>query len=182
MLEWFQSVWNAIGQFFGSVDWACIGVWSLTLSLLVIGVLGSVLPILPGPMLIFLAGIIHTFLRPESAMSLWGIVILALLLAAAYGLDFLSGAMGAKWFGASRWGIVGVLVGGVVGFFFSLPGLILGPIVGGLAFEVLFAKKEMRPAMRSTWGTIVGTGAGLVLRFAISLAMVIVFFVDALWW
>lgn len=182
MLEWFHSLWTSILQFFGSMDWACIGVWTLTLSLLAIGVLGSVLPILPGPMLIFLAGIIHTFLRPQSAMSLWGIVILGLLLAAAYGLDFLSGAMGAKWFGASRWGVVGVLVGGVVGLFFSLPGLILGPLVGGLAFEVLFAKKEMKPAMKSTWGTIVGTGAGLVLRFAISVAMAIVFFVDALWW
>ena len=90
--------------------------------------------------------------------------------------------MGAKWFGASRWGLIGVFVGGIVGFFFSLPGLILGPIIGGLAFELWFAKKEMKPAMKSTWGTIVGTGAGLVLRLAISLAMVAVFFVDALWW
>jgi uncharacterized protein YqgC (DUF456 family) len=182
MLEWWHSVWNATAHFVQSVPWACIGVWTLTLSLLVLGVIGSVLPLLPGPLLIFVAGVIHTLLRPESAMSWQGLVVLGLLTVIAYLFDFVSGAMGAKWFGASRWGIAGVFIGGIVGLFFSLPGLILGPIVGGLAFELLFAKKEMRPAMKSTWGTIVGTGAGLVLRLAISLAMVAVFFVDALWW
>ncbi len=171
MLEWFHGI-----------DWSLIGVWSLTISLLVVGVIGSVLPVLPGPFLIFLAGLLHTWLRPESAMSITGLVILGALVAAAYVLDFASGAMGAKWFGASRWGIAGVIIGGVIGLFFSLPGLILGPIIGGLVFEVLFAKKEMRPAMKSTWGTVVGTGVGLVLRLGVSLAMVAVFFIDALWW
>jgi uncharacterized protein len=182
MIEWWHSVWNATAHFLQSIQWTAIGVWSLTISLLILGVIGSVLPLLPGPLLIFLAGVIHTLLRPESAMSWQGLVVLGLLTAIAYVLDFVSGAMGAKWFGASRWGLVGVLVGGIVGLFFSLPGLILGPIVGGLVFELWFAKKEMKPAMKSTWGTIVGTGAGLVLRLAVSLAMVAVFFVDALWW
>lgn len=182
MLEWWHNVWNASAHFLQSVQWDCIGVWTLTISLLVVGIIGSVLPLLPGPLLIFLAGVIHTLLRPESAMSWQGLVVLGLLLVVAYVLDFASGAMGAKWFGASRWGLLGVFAGGIVGLFFSLPGLILGPIVGGLAFELWFAKKEMRPAMKSTWGTIVGTGAGLVLRLVISLAMVAVFFIDALWW
>ena len=182
MLEWWHSLWDPTAHFFQSVPWTCIGVWTLTISLLALGVIGSVLPLLPGPLLIFVAGVIHTLLRPESAMSWQGLVVLGLLLVIAYVLDFASGAMGAKWFGASRWGIVGVILGGIVGLFFSLPGLILGPVVGGLAFELWFAKKEIKPAMKSTWGTIVGAGAGLVLRLAISLAMAAVFFVDALWW
>jgi uncharacterized protein len=182
MLEAIQTFWTGCMSALQSVDWACIGVWSLTLSLLVVGLLGAVLPFVPGPLLIFIAGIVHTWLRPESGMSWQGIVLLALLLVIAYFLDIASGAMGARWFGASKWGILGVFVGGVVGLFFALPGLILGPIVGGLSFELLFAKKEMRPAMKSTWGTLVGTGAGLVLRLAVSIAMLATFFVDALWW
>ena len=182
MLEAFQSFWAWCVSMLQSVDWACTGVWSLTLSLLVAGLLGAVLPFVPGPFLIFLAGIIHTWLRPESGMSWQGIAVLALLLMIAYVLDIASGAMGARWFGASKWGILGVFVGGVVGLFFALPGLILGPIVGGLTFELLLAKKEMRPAMKSTWGTLVGTGAGLVLRLAVSVAMVATFFLDALVW
>lgn len=182
MLEWWHGIWYAGAQWFESVQWAGIGVWSLTITLLVLGVLGSVLPLLPGPLLIFLAGVIHTFLRPESGMSWPGLIVLGLLLIVAYVLDFISGAVGAKWFGASRWGIAGVFIGGFVGLFFALPGLILGPIVGGLAFEVIFAEKQIRPAIKSTWGSVLGTGAGLVLRLIVSLAMVATFLVDALWW
>jgi uncharacterized protein len=110
------------------------------------------------------------------------IAVLALLLGIAYVIDFASGMLGARWFGASRWGIIGVFVGGVVGLFFSLPGLILGPLIGGFAFEMLFAQKEIKPAARSTWGTLLGTGVGLLARVAISVLMIAVFFADALWW
>ncbi len=182
MLEWWNNTWDATRHFVQSVPWGGLGVWTLTISLMVLGVLGAVLPFLPAPLLIFLAGVIHTLLLPESGMSWTGLILLGLLLVIAYVLDFVSGAMGAKWYGASRWGIAGVFIGGIVGFFFSLPGLIIGPIAGGLAFELWFAKKEMKPAMKSTWGTIVGTGAGLVLRLVVSLVMVAVFVVDIFWW
>jgi uncharacterized protein YqgC (DUF456 family) len=75
-----------------------------------------------------------------------------------------------------------VFLGGVVGLFFGLPGLILGPLVGGFAFEMLFAKMELKPAAKSTWGTLLGTGLGLVARVAVSVVMVAVFVVDALFW
>lgn len=181
MLEAIHSFWTWCMSMVQSVDWNCISVWTLTLSLLVVGLLGAVLPFVPGPFLIFIAGLVHTWLRPESGMSWPGIALLALLLVVSYALDIASGAVGARWFGASKWGVLGVFVGGIVGLFFALPGLILGPIVGGLSFELLFAKKEMRPAMKSTWGTLVGTGAGLVLRVGVSVAMVATFLVDALW-
>lgn len=182
MMEWLQTIWEGIAGFFIAIDWSFWAVWSLTLSLLLIGLLGAVIPFLPGPLLIFLAGVIHTVLRPESAMSWQGITVLALLLVIAYVIDFASGMLGARWFGASRWGIIGVFVGGIVGLFFSLPGLILGPLIGGFAFEMLFAKKELKPAAKSTWGTLLGTGVGLVARIAISVLMIVVFFADALWW
>jgi uncharacterized protein YqgC (DUF456 family) len=165
-----------------SVDWSAIGVWSLTIILLVTGLLGAIIPFLPGPFLLFLAGVLHSFLRPESGVSWWGIGILGLLLALAYAVDFASGMMGARWFGASRWGVLGVFAGGLLGMFFSLPGLIIGPLAGGFAFELFFARKEMRPAIKSTWGTLVGTTLGMVLRIAVSAAMIVVFLVDALWW
>jgi uncharacterized protein len=164
------------------VDWSAIGVWSLTITLLITGLLGAVLPFVPGPFILFIAGLLHSLLRPESGVSGWGIAILALLLAIAYVVDFASGMMGARWFGASRWGILGVFIGGLFGLMFSLPGLILGPLIGGFAFELLFAKKEMKPALKSTWGTLLGTGVGLALRLLVSLAMIATFLVDALWW
>lgn len=180
-MEWLSDMWEAISQFFGGIPFAVFGIWLLTGSLLLVGVIGSVVPLLPGPFLIFIAGLLHTFLRPESAMSWPGILLLTLLLVLAYVVDMAAGAVGARWFGASRWGIVGVFVGGIAGLFFAPLGFILGPILGGLLFELVFAKKRMAPAVKSTWGTVVGTGVGLVARLAISLAMVATVLVDALW-
>jgi uncharacterized protein len=67
-----------------------------------------------------------------------------------------------------------------VGIFFSLPGIILGPIIGAFAFEMLFDQKRIKAAAKSTWGTVVGTGVGFVLRLILAIIMVIVFLADAL--
>ena len=182
MMEWLTDVWEAVAAFFLAIDWSFWGIWSLTISLLLLGLIGAVVPFLPGPFLIFVGGVVHTLLRLESGMSGWGIALLAVLLAVAYAIDFASGMLGARWFGASRWGVAGVFVGGFVGLFLGLPGLILGPLVGGFAFEMLFAQKEVKPAVRSTWGTLVGTGVGLLARVAVSVAMIAVFVVDSLFW
>lgn len=164
-----------------SIDWAFWGTWALTGTLLVAGLIGTVVPLLPGPVLIFIAGVVHTLLRPESGMSWWALAIQALLVAVAYGIDIMSGAMGTKWFGGSRWGVAGVLIGGIVGLFFGLPGLIFGPLIGGFAFEMLFARKEITPAAKATWGTLVGTGVGMVARLCIGLVMIAWFFANVFW-
>lgn len=182
MIEWFSNAWDATAHFFTDMPWQMWGVWSLTICLLLVGLVGSVIPFLPGPFLIFIAGIVHTFLRPESAMSFWGIVILSVWLVIAYVIDFAAGMMGARWFGASRWGIAGVFIGGIVGMFFGPFGLILGPIVGGIACELIFAKKQLHPAAKSAWGSLLGAGVGLVVRVIVSLAMIATFLIDALWW
>lgn len=173
---------EAVHHFFVSIDWAFWGVWTLTTVLMVIGLAGAVLPFVPGPMVIFVAALVHTLLRPQSGVGWWCIAILFVLMLVAYAFDFASGAVGAKWFGGSRWGMAGVILGGIVGLFFGIIGLIIGPLVGGFAFEMLFAKMELKPAAKSTWGTVVGTGVGLAARLGVSIAMVAAFLIDALWW
>ncbi|MCB1227315.1 MAG: DUF456 domain-containing protein [Verrucomicrobiales bacterium] len=182
MMDWLTQLWQQIVSGLQSVEWSSWGAWTLTLTLLTLGALGTVVPFLPGPLLIFFAAVVHTLLRPQSGLSAAGLILLGLLVVAAYFIDGASGAMGARWFGASRWGMLGVVVGGLVGLFFSLPGILLGPLIGGFAFEMLFAKKSLKPAARSTWGTVVGTGVGMVARVVIACVMLGVFFIDALWW
>lgn len=181
MIEWLTSSWDAFTQFFTSIPFGSMGLWVLTSCLLLVGIIGSVVPLLPGPFLIFIAGIVHTFLAPEAGMSWQGIVLLSILLVLAYVVDMAAGALGARWFGASRWGIAGVFVGGIVGLFFAPLGFIVGPLAGGLLFELVFAKKRMAPAVKSTWGTLLGTGVGLVARLTISVAMVVTVLADILW-
>jgi uncharacterized protein len=182
MFEWFTDLWTSTAAAITAMPWEMLGVWTLTLTLLLIGFIGAIVPFLPGPFLILLAGVVHSLLRPESAMSMTGIILLVVFFGLAYAVDVFSGVMGARWFGASRWGMLGVLIGGVVGLFFGPLGVLIGPLVGGFAFEMLFAKQRLQPAMKSTWGTILGTGVGLVLRVLIALAMIATVLVDALWW
>lgn len=163
------------------IDWNAIGVWTLTGVLMTAGLVGTVMPLLPGPLLIFIASLVHVLLRPQSGVTWWCVAWLGLLTCVAYALDFASGALGAKAFGGSRWGIFGVIAGGLVGLFFPFPGLIVGPVVGGFACELLFAGKALGGAAKSTWGALVGTGMGLVARLVTAIVMVVSFFIDAFW-
>lgn len=172
---------DSLPLLFAAIDWSFWGVWTLTSVLMFLGLVGSVVPFIPGPLLILIGAVAHVLLRPESGAGWWCVALLFVLTLAAYALDFASGAMGTRWFGGSRWGIAGVLVGGIVGLFFGIVGLILGPLIGGFAFEMLLAQKELAPAMKSTWGTVVGTGVGLALRLGVAILMVVAFIADVVW-
>jgi len=180
-MEWLTDTWHGIVHAFEALPFQFLTVWLLTGTLLLVGLIGSVAPILPGPLLIFIAGIVHSVLLPSAGMSWQGILILCLLLVLAYFVDLAAGAIGARWFGASRWGIAGVFMGGIIGLFFAPIGFIVGPLVGGFVFEVLFAKKLMVPAVKSTWGSLLGTGVGLIVRVFVSLLMIITVLVDLLY-
>lgn len=146
--------------------------WTLSLLLMLIGLAGVVVPLIPGAVLIFAGALVHRLgLGAEASVSWWTLGGLLLLTAIAYALEFFAGSIGAKYFGATRWGIIGGLVGGVIGIFFGLPGLIVGPLMGVMVGE-LYAGRHIRDATRSTWGTLLGGAAGLVVKLAISFAMI----------
>lgn len=146
--------------------------WTVTLILMFIGLAGTVLPLLPGTTIILAAAVLHHMVMPpEQTVSWWTIGGLALLTVVSYVIDFVSGTVGAKWFGATRWGAIGGLIGAVVGLFFGIIGVFVGPLVGVLIGELL-GGKGLLPAGKSTWGTVLGTTAGIILRFAIAVLMV----------
>jgi len=140
--------------------------WTTIAILMVIGFLGTFLPIIPGTTLILFGAFIHYFAFDMEASGLaWqGLVFISVLWLLSFVVEWVSGAIGAKWFGASKWGAIGAVVGGIVGIFFGLFGLILGPLVGAFGFEMVFAKKEIKPATDSTVGTLVGGLAGALAR------------------
>lgn len=148
--------------------------WTVTVLLMAAGVIGTVLPLVPGHVLVLAGALVHKFAFGEAGVSWWAIAIMAVLLLAGAAVDFLSGAAGAKYFGATRWGAIGGLVGAIVGVFFGLPGIIIGPLLGVLAGE-LMSGKGLLPAGKSTWGSLLGAVAGGVLKFLIALIMIGVF-------
>lgn len=155
-------------------------IWSAVVMLLVVGFLGTFLPVLPGTTLIIAASFLYYFtMGMESSGLAWqGLVFIGILYALSIALDWVSGALGAKWFGSSKWGVVGAILGGIVGLFFGIPGLIVGPIAGVFIFEIFVAKKEMKEAGHSTVGTVVGGLAGILGRVALAFGMIAWFVVD----
>jgi uncharacterized protein YqgC (DUF456 family) len=153
--------------------------WTLTILLMLIGLVGTVVPLLPGTTIILAAAIGHHFLLPGHSVGWWTIVGLTVLTVLSYVVDFVSGAMGAKYFGATRWGALGGIIGAIVGVFFGLIGIFVGPLIGVLVGELLGGKGVL-PAGKSTWGTLLGTTAGVVAKLGIAVVMIGWFLLAAL--
>lgn len=164
--------------------WGTAGVtfaWVVTSILLVLGLVGSVIPVIPGHLIILAAAIIHGLMLGEnSGLRWWSFLILIALLSISQILEIVSGAAGTKWFGGTKWGAWGAFVGGLVGMFFFPIGIILGPLIGCLLFEKCFAKQENKAALSSGIGSVVGTVTGMLIKIAFGIVMIVWFVLDAL--
>ena len=137
-----------------------------------LGLIGTVLPVIPGTTIILAAAVVHRLMvGEEKGMAWWGIAGLVLLTLVSYALDFASSYFGAKYFGATRWGVAGAVIGGIIGIFTGFVTLLVLPIAGAIVGE-LIAGKRLIKAGKAGWGTLLGTIAGMVGKFAIGLAMV----------
>src|SRR5437762_3141192 len=130
--------------------------WLITIVLFAVGLIGTVLPVIPGTTIILAAAIIHRMmLGAEKSIGWRSIAILLLLTLATYALDFLSGYFGAKYFGATKWGMFGAMLGALLGLFFGIVGLFIGPVIGAVLGEFI-AGKRMIDAGRAGWGSLLG--------------------------
>lgn len=140
----------------------------LAVVLVCVGVAGSVLPALPGVPLVFAGLLLAAWAGDFQKVTWLPLVVLGLLTAISFVIDFAATALGAKRVGATRLAIVGAALGTLGGLFLGLPGLILGPFVGAIAGELL-SHGQMQQATRAglaTWmGLIFGTLAKLALVF-----------------
>jgi hypothetical protein len=155
--------------------------WTLTILLMLCGLVGTAIPLVPGTVLILAAAVMHRIaLGADHSVGWITLVGLTVLMLLANLLDLVSGSLGAKWFGATRWGAIGGILGAIVGLFFGLIGILIGPLIGVLAGELL-GGKEILPAGRATWGTLLGTAAGMACKVFIAAAMIVWFLIAALW-
>lgn len=141
----------------------------------VVGIIGSVLPALPGPPLNYIALLIlhfsgrHEF--TDRFLISWLIITLAVL-----ALDYLIPIYGARMSGGTKKGIWGATIGLVAGIFLFPPfGMIIGPFIGAVIGEML-AGKDLNLAIRAGTGTFIGFIAGTVVKLAVSIIMAFYFF------
>jgi hypothetical protein len=146
--------------------------WLSALVVMAIGLVGTVLPVVPGAAIILVAALVHRLVvGAEQGMAWWGIAGLALLALISYGIEFASGYFGAKYFGATRWGVIGAVIGGIAGVFTGFVTLLVLPIVGAVAGEMIGGKKLV-DAGKAGWGTLLGNLAGMIAKLVIALAMI----------
>jgi uncharacterized protein YqgC (DUF456 family) len=151
--------------------------WSVAVILFAVGLIGTVLPVFPGTIIILAAALLHRMMLGPAKSIGWGtIAVLVLLTVAAYALDFLSGYFGAKYFGATRWGMFGALLGGLIGIFFGIVGLFVGPVIGAILGEFI-AGKRMIDAGRAGWGSLLGNLGAMIGKLLIALMMITIFLV-----
>ena len=149
--------------------------WFLTIVLFAVGLIGTVAPVLPGTTIILAAAIIHRImLGPEKSVGWKTIVVLVLLTLLSYVFDFLGSYFGAKYFGATKWGTFGAILGALVGLFFGIVGLFVGPVIGAIAGEFI-AGKRMIDAGRAGWGSLLGNLGAMIGKLVIGLAMITIF-------
>jgi uncharacterized protein YqgC (DUF456 family) len=152
--------------------------WFLTIVLFAIGLIGTVVPVLPGTAIILAAAIIHrVILGPDKSIGWYTIIVLVVLTLASYALDVLAGYFGAKYFGATKWGTFGAILGALVGLFLGLIGLFVGPVIGAVVGEVI-AGKRMIDAGRAGWGSLLGNIGAMLAKLIMALAMITIFLIN----
>ncbi len=148
--------------------------WLVAGALIVIGLIGVVLPGVPGVIAIFGGMLLAAWIDDFQRISVWTLVLLGVLTALAFAADIIGGLLGAKKVGASRQALIGAALGGLIGLAFGIPGLLLGPFAGAMLGEFV-AQRRLDSAARVGLGTGLGLLAGTLAKLALAITMLGVF-------
>ncbi len=148
--------------------------WAIAALLMLMGVIGSLLPAVPGVLLVFGGMLLGAWIDGFRQIGWVTLAVLGVLTILALLSDMLFSVIGAKRVGASRTALFGAAIGGLAGIFFGLAGALLGPFLGASAGELL-SKHHLKHSVRVGAGTWVGLALSLVFRLIIIFTMFTVF-------
>ena len=148
--------------------------YGLAALLVIVGLLGVVLPALPGLPLVFAGMLVAAWAGGFEEIGVFTLVVLGLLTLVSFLVDFWATAHGAKRVGASRKALIGAVLGTFAGLFFAPIGLFIGPFVGALVGELLHGR-ELGAAARVGFGTWLGIVLAIVLKLGLAFAMLGIF-------
>ncbi len=151
--------------------------WALSIALVLAGIISTILPAVPGPALVFLGLLMAAWIDGFAKVGVPTLIILGLLVLVSYGVDFLATLFGVRKAGASTLSIIGAAVGGIVGLFFGLPGVLIGPFAGAALGEYL-ARRNLGQAGRAAVGSWLGFILGAAAKLALAFVMIGTFVVS----
>src|SRR6187402_344958 len=152
--------------------------WLGVVALIVVGLAGTVLPALPGTVLVFAGVLLGAWIDDFTRVPVWVVVLCGVLAALAWATDFVAAMLGAKRVDASGWALAGATLGTVAGVFTGFMGLIFMPLAGAMAGEWW---AQQRKAARTSHSDDakralevgVATWLGLMIGTAVKLALVL---------
>ena len=153
---------------------AVVLLWALAGSLVLVGLAGTLLPVLPGVPFVFMGLLIAAWIENFQRIGWPTLTMLAVLTAIAVAVDIVASIFGAKRAGASRLALLGATIGSVAGLFFGLAGIFIFPFVGAVIGE-LIARKQMGQATKVGVATWLGLLFGALAKLALALTMIGVF-------
>ena len=148
--------------------------WLLAVALIVVGVVGTVLPAIPGATLVFAGIALAAWIGDFARIPGWIVVLAGVLAALTWVIDFAAASVGAKRVGASPWAIAGAALGTIAGVFTGLVGLLFLPLAGAAIGEFL-AERDLLRAGKVGLATWLGIVIGTALKVAIVFAMLAMF-------
>jgi uncharacterized protein YqgC (DUF456 family) len=149
----------------------------LGFAFVILGIIGSFLPILPGPLTgwIGLLLLYMTKIIPMDWMFLGITLAIAILI---WVLDYIIPAIGTKRFGGTKYGVYGTTIGLIVGLLSPIPfGMLLGAFFGAFLGELLYDSKDTNRALRASLGAFVGFLASATIKFSIATVYVVLFLI-----
>lgn len=142
----------------------------------VAGILGSFLPVLPGPSISWV-GIVLLYFTKAVPVNYWVLCISLLITVTLTVLDYVIPAKGTKKFGGSKYGIWGTNIGLIVGIFAPIPlGFIIGPFVGAFMGELIYDKQNHQRALKAATGSLLGFLASSFMKFVVCMMYLGLFF------
>jgi hypothetical protein len=146
----------------------------LGIFLMIIGIIGCLVPVLPGPPISFLGLILLHVTNRFGQFSTTTLIVLAAMTFVVTILDYVVPIWGTKKFGGSKYGTRGATVGLIIGLFLGPVGIVIGPLIGAIVGELIF-KDDMRYALKAGFGSLLGFLTGIGLKLAASLVMTFYF-------
>ncbi len=148
--------------------------WVLAIALIVGGLVGVIIPLLPGVTMVYLGLLCAAWAEDFTQVGWMPLTFLGVLTLISYGIDFYTTSVGAKKVGASPLAIVGAAVGAVVGIFFSFVGLLIAPFIGAFIGEYI-SRRDIKQSARAGAGTWLGIVIGIAMKVALVFTMLGIF-------
>lgn len=136
--------------------------------LMLLGLIGSFLPVLPGPLTSW-AGLLILYFNPNIDLSNTTIIVTLIIAVLIWVLDYIIPAMGTKRFGGTKAGMIGTTIGLILGILSPIPGgIILGPFIGAFVGELL-NNATIKTALRAAFGSLLGFLTSAFIKLMVSI-------------